>query len=752
MQGGFLLLEAGMSRAKNSINVAVKNLADIGVSISCFWLVGFAFMFGETLNGLVGKNLFLVNDDSSWLMMFFLFQSMFCATSSTIISGASAERIHFYSYTVIVIIVSTLIYPIFGHWSWGGTFWGDTQGWLSVMGFRDFAGATVVHSLGGWAALAVILILGPRYQRFSDYGKKHGITGSNLPLVTLGVLILWFGWFGFNGGSNLALNENIPGILLRTNISAVFGLITSLLINKIRKEVVSPIRLINGALGGLVAITACCDVVTVREAALIGIIAGLIVSMAEKLLLHLEIDDVVGAVPTHLFCGIWGTLCVALFGDLNTLGTGLNFWQQLGVQILGIVVCFLWAFVFAGILFYLVNNIRRFRVPIEYEIDGLNIKEHKITTEIFDLFRILDKHAQSGDISERVEVEPFTESGQIAKLYNDVIDNLEDRTMSLRNFLNYSGQGFLSFGPDLKVGKESSAACKEIFKLEQIEGKNIADLLYETDLAKDNFKHSMRLIFENKSSPEVVFRLCDDAHFINGKEIHINYQFLNTNRVMIILTDTSEEKKLQEELNKTNEEQQRLLTIISNNKFFTNTMVDAKNLFESLNQLGNLDDLKKLDLKEINSLQLLIHSFKGNLGFFGFFKTISVAHEFETFLIDIEQTNNFKGIVKYGKLLNDTFNRELNYYKEKIGEEWIERFDTLQIPIYKIHSLEAKVKEKYSADDAILKEISSLRKVKASRFLNHFDPHLDSLAQKLGEKNKTPKYRRRRHIGRFSYL
>ena len=431
MQGGFLCLEAGMTRTKNAINVAVKNLADFGVAVVLFWAIGFGIMFGITNGGWIGSSLFFapVGQGDPWLATFFMYQVVFCGTAVTIISGAVAERLRFVGYLVVAALVSGLVYPVFGHWAWGGVFQGPA-GWLADMGFVDFAGSTVVHGVGGWAALAVLMIIGSREGRFSEDGTGRNIPGSNLPLAMLGVLLLWLGWLGFNGGSTFGMTDQVPGIIANTMLAAGSGLVTTLFIGMALHKHPEPSLVMNGALAGLVAITASVFAVEAGEAVIIGFVGGLVMMAAQRVLERFRVDDVVGAVPVHLAAGVWGTIAVALFGDPQILGTGLSRLEQLQVQVIGIGVCGLVAFGAMWVLLQGFNRILPLRISREQEAVGLNVAEHGATTEILDFLTTMDTHARTQDIRSRVPEEPFTEIGQIAKQYNRVMDSLERERQS----------------------------------------------------------------------------------------------------------------------------------------------------------------------------------------------------------------------------------------------------------------------------------------------------------------------------------
>jgi Amt family ammonium transporter len=378
MQAGFLCLESGLTRRKNSINVAIKNLADFCLTTIVFWVVGFGLMFGATRDGWFGTSEFVLDFSlqSPFFSVFFLFQVMFCGAAVTIMSGAIAERMRFSSYLIVTVAVSALIYPGFGHWAWAGLNDGATNGWLNSMGFVDFAGSTVVHSVGGWMSLAVLLIIGPRRGRFAADGTPQKIHPSNLPLATLGTVFLFIGWLGFNGGSTLALNDQVANVLVNTVVAGSIGAISAGLLGYAIQNRLNVTQFMNGCLGGLVAVTANAFAVTTPVAALIGLVGGMIVIGVEELLEHYRIDDAVGAIPVHLGAGIWGTLAVGLYGDLNILGTGLTRLEQIGVQLLGVVVCGLWVFGIGYFLMGAVNRVYPLRVSAEHEDIGLNLAEH----------------------------------------------------------------------------------------------------------------------------------------------------------------------------------------------------------------------------------------------------------------------------------------------------------------------------------------------------------------------------------------
>jgi len=376
MQAGFAMVEAGFTRAKNAVNILMKNLMDFSVGTIAFFLIGFGLMFGKT-NGLFGTTLFGlsgVEPGTDWNWTFLIFQTVFAATAATIVSGAMAERTKFVGYLVYSFFITLFIYPIFGSWVWGGLL--DGGGWLEKLGFLDFAGSTVVHSIGGWLALAGAIILGPRIGKYGPDRKPKAILGHNIPLAALGVFILWFGWFGFNPGSTTAGDGSIGYIAVTTNLSAAAGAIVAMAISWVIMKKPDASMALNGALAGLVSITAPCNGVTPVGAILIGIVGGVLVVFAVLFIDRvLKIDDPVGAVSVHGICGTWGTLATGLFNMESGLfyGGGL---KQLGVQALGAGAAFVWAFGLGLILFCAISKTIGLRVTPEEEMKGLDIGEH----------------------------------------------------------------------------------------------------------------------------------------------------------------------------------------------------------------------------------------------------------------------------------------------------------------------------------------------------------------------------------------
>nr|WP_238613432.1 ammonium transporter [Candidatus Oscillochloris fontis] len=392
MQAGFALIEAGMTRSKSTVNILMKNLMDFAIASIVFWMVGWAFAYGTSAGGFIGIDHFFLSYDAEAtgtpVLASWLFQVVFAGTAATIVSGAMAERTKFTSYLIYSAVISIFIYPVVVHWSWSGAGWlnhyaGSTEGnW----GFTDFAGSTVVHSVGGWAALMGALILGPRLGKFGPDGKPKSIPGHNMSLAALGVFILWLGWFGFNPGSQLALSSQADAnavalVAMNTNLAAAAGALTAMMVTWFRAGKPELGMTLNGTLAGLVAITAGCAYVDPMSAVIIGAIAGPVVVLGCDLLEKLKIDDPVSAVPVHLANGIWGTLAVGLFasieGNTGTLGLFYGGGMTLLIsQFVGVAAVGLWTAALSGAMFYLLKATVGLRVSKEEEEVGLDIGEH----------------------------------------------------------------------------------------------------------------------------------------------------------------------------------------------------------------------------------------------------------------------------------------------------------------------------------------------------------------------------------------
>jgi Amt family ammonium transporter len=379
MQAGFGMVEAGFIRAKNTCNILTKNFMDYCMASLGFFVFGYAIMFGSG-NGFIGwKGWFLSGAQSGAdipLYAFWLFQAAFCGAAATIVAGGMAERMKFQAYLIYSFIISALVYPIVGHWIWGG-------GWLAGLDFADFAGSTVVHAVGGFAALIGTISLKPRTGKFNPDGTANAIPGHSIPLASLGVFILWFGWFGFNPGSTLGVGDGslIGRVAINTNLAAAAGAMSSMILIWSLSSKPDLSMIMNGALAGLVAITAPCAFVEPWAAIIIGAVGGIVVVLGVMLLDKLKIDDPVGAVPVHGLNGFWGTLSIGLFGRkaLNVANNGLFYGgglKQLGIQALGVTTVAIFVVVVMGLVFKLIDVAIGLRATEEEEMTGLDSTEH----------------------------------------------------------------------------------------------------------------------------------------------------------------------------------------------------------------------------------------------------------------------------------------------------------------------------------------------------------------------------------------
>ena len=415
MQAGFALCEAGLTRAKNTGNILMKNMMDFCIGTPCYWLVGFGLMFGSTapiigrLDPLIRGTYDATNSvvpQTMPLWCYVIFQTVFCATAATIVSGSMAERTNFKAYCVYSAIISLLVYPIGGHWAWGG-------GWLSTLGFHDFAGSAVVHNVGGVIACLGAAMLGPRIGKYDKNGKAKAIPGHNLTAAALGVFILWFCWFGFNGGSTAAMATaddaiNASNAFMTTNLAAAVATCVTMVFTWVRYGKPDVSMTLNGALAGLVAITAGCDCVSPVGAFFIGVVAGFLVVLSVEFFDNIaKIDDPVGAVSVHMANGIWGTIAVGLFSTgADGVGKGLFYGggvYQLGVQVLGIIAIDAYVLVVMFIAFKIIDKTIGLRVPAQVEIDGLDIHEHGLASA-YSGFAIADITNMDMDINDNTDL------------------------------------------------------------------------------------------------------------------------------------------------------------------------------------------------------------------------------------------------------------------------------------------------------------------------------------------------------------
>jgi ammonium transporter, Amt family len=379
MQAGFTCLEAGSVRSKNSINVALKNVVTFIVAAAVYYILGYAIQFGQPwIDGLAGRPIFALRGVEQPEMFVFLYQLVFCTTAATIVSGAVAERMRYLPYILATGGVGLIIYPLFGHWVW------NASGWLHRLGYHDFAGSSVVHMCGGFVSLAGIIKIGPRMGRFDAAGKVKEIHASNVPLVAVGTIILFFGWMGFNGGS-APFGPQTGSIVLNTFVGGIFGGVSCLLVGWALRGISGAAGIMNGILAGLVAITASADIVTAPAACMIGCAGGLAYLLADELLLRLKLDDAVSAVPVHGAAGLMGILMAGVFAKPEyltslaaTLGHPATRLNVIGIQALGACVCAMWAYTAGYVMWTIIGRISTLRVTPDEELVGLNYSEHLV--------------------------------------------------------------------------------------------------------------------------------------------------------------------------------------------------------------------------------------------------------------------------------------------------------------------------------------------------------------------------------------
>ena len=409
MQAGFALCEAGLTRAKNTGNILMKNMMDFCIGTPCYWIVGFGLMFAGA-GPLVGgfdpfiRGTYDFGTLPTWC--YAIFQTVFCATAATIVSGSMAERTNFKAYCVYSAVISLIVYPISGHWIWGG-------GWLSSLGFHDFAGSTCVHMVGGLTACLGAALLGPRIGKYDKNGKARAIPGHNMTAMALGVFILWFCWFGFNGGSTVAMSTDEDMILgslvmFNTNLSAAVATVAAMILTWVRYGKPDVSMTFNASLAGLVAITAGCDTVTPVGAFFIGLVSGVLVVFSVEFFDKIaRIDDPVGAVSVHMVNGIWGTVAVGLFGNGgNGIAPGLFYGGgtgQLGIQILGVVSVSAYVLLVMFVVFKIIDKTIGLRVPAQVEIDGLDMHEHGLASA-YSGFAISDVSALDMEVNENTDL------------------------------------------------------------------------------------------------------------------------------------------------------------------------------------------------------------------------------------------------------------------------------------------------------------------------------------------------------------
>ncbi len=579
MQAGFAFLESGLTRSKNSINVAMKNLSDLVVSGLVYYVVGFGLMFGQSYNGLVGTNFFVPLLSSSWAAMFFFFQAVFCSTATTIVSGAVAERMRFSAYLLVSLVIAGIIYPVVGHWAWGGAFLPEHPGWLAQRGFIDFAGSTVVHSVGGWVALAMLLLIGPRHGIFE--ATEKGLAAYSYPLAMGGVFVLWFGWFGFNGGSTLGWTKDVPLILTNTFLGGAGGMAGALFFGWLTEKKPKVDLAMNGTLAGLVSITANCHIISPLMAIFIGVIGGMVSNIMMKLLVVLKIDDAVGAIPVHLGAGVWGTLAVALFGKEEVFLSG-NRWEQLLVQLLGVTAIGIWGFGVAFVVFFFVKRWLSLRVSREDEEVGLNVVEHGVATESYYLLQAIRLQSQTGDLSVRVPEDIFSETGVIGYYYNRALDKIQQTVVDKKDYmilLDNISEGLCLINRDFSLSPRYSRALLEILPSLREDSPHILQVL-EKALPEKTFQgvqEYLELLFDEKVQERTLQRInpLERCELVFSDEKGLirkfcSFRFLRLYdkshsrilQLMCIIRDETQQVLLEQEKQKQQEENEQNIQIL----------------------------------------------------------------------------------------------------------------------------------------------------------------------------------------------
>lgn len=438
MQAGFLLLEAGQVRAKNAVNVAQKNLVDFLLSTMAFGLVGFAFMFGASAGGIIGwsAELAFFNADEDWQLTFFVFQLVFCGTAATIVSGAVAERMRMSGYIACALLIAVVIYPVSGHWVWGGLLTGSEAPWLASLGFIDFAGSTVVHSVGAWVGLAAIILIGAREGKFDAEGNPTALHGHSPVLATMGTIILWVGWIGFNGGSTTSGTAAFASIVANTIVAGGVGGTVGFLVGYFHRGYNRPEFCLNGSLSGLVAITAGCDAVSLQSAAMIGAVGAVVShSFREFLECRLRLDDPLGAISVHGAAGETGTILTAVFAAPEALIADTR-GAQIVIQMIGVGTVFAWSFGVSFAVFFALNKLlpdpdghgRGLRVSARDEELGLNITEHHAPLGMYGLVKAMARIVENPDAEVKpLPVDAGDEGAEAAQLFNQIMDDIKQR-------------------------------------------------------------------------------------------------------------------------------------------------------------------------------------------------------------------------------------------------------------------------------------------------------------------------------------
>ena len=544
-----------------------------------------------------------------------------------------------------------------------------------------------------------------------------------------------------NGGS---ISENelplVPSILFDTLLSGISGGLGALIVYRLRYKHIDPISIMIGSLAGLVAVTAGVNFLNPLQAFMVGFISGGLAIVGVWLLEKSKIDDVVSAVPVHLIGGVWGTLALALFGDKSLFPNGNSRLEQLSIQALGIGACALFTITIIYLSFKTFNLFAPMRVTEQEEDEGLNIVEHHASTELYDFYRILNKKDDEDDITV-----VHTEIGQLAKSYKDRLErDLREKTQSLRDFLKLTQQGFLTFGDNFLIDIGYSDQCKKIFNIEALEGMNFADLLYqEKPRQKQEFINSLELFFHHNKESMIIFKLLDnsliweDSHH-NQKEIRLQYKETSDKKILCIITDVTTIKELEQQAEASTDYQKKLLKVITNNRFFSQFFDNIRDLL--LLYQKSIKDLQVLEKSQnISNLYLLTHDLKAQMGFFGFDDSLIKLHDMETLLLNALEENSpidKKLFKKSAASIEKTFNTELNFFKNSLGDEWFENFESLNVSPESITELLNLVKDAYPQDKKLFQKISLLKIKPFIKSIPSLKNLVIDLAYKLDKKIK----------------
>ena len=451
MQLGFAFVETGMVRYKNTVNVAVKNLIDVLSGILAFWLIGYSLMFGEDCCGIIGvPQLHLFNLGNYEDMAMFFFQAMFAATATTIISGAVAERIKFYGYTIISLILGVLIFPVVGHWVW--------KGWLHSWGYHDYAGVSVVHTMGAMVGLAGTIMLGPRLGKFSR--KKHPFSPSNYNYIVFGTLLLIVGWFAFNGGANTRFNLQVSSIMVNTLMGAIGGGLSGIVYSLITRKNIDIILVSFSIIAGLVVISGGADIFSPIISFILGVSAVIPLLLGMKILEISKIDDPVNVIATHGFAGIWGAIATGLFGNIPSTFTLTNRLDFVVVQIIGVSTIAAWSFGIGFLVFWFLRKLHWLRVSPKHEVLGLNMTEHNAKLPWTDIIETITKIHATGNLRLRIPVEHSSEAGVVAEFINRLLMELEEREKVLERMAT----------TDRLTGVYNRVAFEKIVEMEEGKG------------------------------------------------------------------------------------------------------------------------------------------------------------------------------------------------------------------------------------------------------------------------------------------